>query len=416
MRLHHSAVVACVAGLALAACFTGPAADHYATALTPAGVQIRADVGRDDVRGELLETRDSGIVVLAANAITLIPFTAIHTITLAQERTGYSGGVPTPAVRERLRLLSRFPVGLPPDQLARLLAARGQRSLRVLGDSAGADAHHPAADAIAEAAFLAAARVGTRRYQDLAVARADGYRRVGGELPSLGEHWLHNGRALADTLDPAAPPILVYARVEGRPTLAGVAYTRLLGPAATYPAFPRSNATAWHEHNGGVGEEVLPPAHHAHVGDGSGARLRIVVMHAWIWIANPAGVWASDNWGLPYARLGLAPDAGPGGLHARGVSLATGSSYYLDALVAGGTLTADEESRVRRILSDHAARSAALGIGYVERARSSGSAVEEPQFVRLWESMWSEIGRAASPETEARIHLLRPALEGRAAR
>jgi hypothetical protein len=413
MRLHPTCVVAIA--LSLGACFTGPAATEYAPALSPAGVRMSVRVGRDDIRAELLETRDSGIVVLAPDVIAFIPFSAIRDFTLAQERSRYAGGIPTPAVREHLRLRSRFPHGLSPEQLARLLAAQRQDAVRVIGAPGGDLPLDPRADSTIEAAFLEAARAATHRYQDLAAARADGYRRIGGELPSLGEHWLHNGRALADTLDPAAPPILVYARVDGRPTLAGVAYTRLLGPGDGYPAFPHTTPDAWHEHNGGVGDEVLPRAHHAPqmTGDES-PRLRIVVMHAWIWIANPAGVWASENWGLPYARLGLSPDAGPGGLHARGVSLVTGASYYSDALLAGGALTADEESRVRQILSEHAGRASVLATSYARQVRSSHPGIEEPEFVRLWESMWEGIGRAVGQHNGARVGSLRPALEGRA--
>src|SRR5262245_48858082 len=58
--------------------------------------------------------------------------------------------------------------------------------------------------------FVAEAHAGTSRYHDQAVAIADGYRRVGPELPSMGEHWLNIRFILADSVDAAHPSILIY--------------------------------------------------------------------------------------------------------------------------------------------------------------------------------------------------------------
>jgi hypothetical protein len=295
-------------------------------------------------------------------------------------------------------------------------------------------AHGPTstmADSAAEAAFLAAAQAGTLRYRDLAAARADGYRPLGGELPSLGEHWVHNRRALANVLDPAAPSILVYVRVAGEPVLAGVAYTRFLAPGAPLPDFPRGRPHAWHEHNGGVEDEVLPLAHHgvsqsAKAGDGSTAstpanahpsgvvpRLRIAVMHAWIGVANPAGVWVSENWGLPYVRLGLAPHAGPGGLDARVLSLATGKDYYLRAVASVGKLDASETTRVEWILADYAARAASRRPQTDNALHLLSSPTVPAQAASLlWDSLWNEIGASVGPEAAARLAPLRAALSG----
>ena len=274
-------------------------------------------------------------------------------------------------------------------------------------------AHHHAApttiissaDSAAEAGFLAAARRGTARYQDLAQARLDGYRPLGGDLPSLGEHWVSNRRALADTLDPAAPSILVYVRVRGEPVLAGAAYTKFLAPGAPVPAFPRSRPGAWHEHNGGVEDEVLPLAHHgAQPAAAPGVRLRIAVMHAWIGVPNPAGIWESENWGLPYARLGLPADEARGGIDARVLSLATDADYYLRAIVSVGELEPDEAKRAERILSDYASRAGALaGMSAAERATAVRT---------VWGAFWDDIAAAVRPETAAKLAALRAAVSG----
>jgi hypothetical protein len=272
-------------------------------------------------------------------------------------------------------------------------------------------AHRP--DSVAEAAFIDAARAATVRYRDIDVARADGYRRVGGELPSLGEHWVHSGRAIADTLDPAAPPILVYAYIDGRPVLAGVAYTRFLKPGDAYPEFPRSAAHPWHDHNGGVDDEVLPLGHLATSAPAAtGTRLRIAVMHAWIGIENPAGLWTSDNWGLPYARLGLSPTGG--GADARALSLAAdGEDYYLRAIVSTAGLDAAERERVRALLSDHAARVMAVARAAANPGDASVRALRRTDvdaLASLWSSMWNAIDGAIRPEAAARLRPLRDAL------
>jgi hypothetical protein len=275
--------------------------------------------------------------------------------------------------------------------------------------------HAREADSGAEAVFIHAARAATARYRDIATARADGFRRLGSELPSLGEHWVHNGRALADTLDPAAPPILVYVRIDGRPTLAGVAYTRFLAAGEAYPAFPFGVAHAWHDHNGGVDDEVLPLGHlSAAPLTSNGARLRIAVMHAWIWMPNPSGVWTSDNWHLPYARAGLSPELGRGGADARAMSLASDAgAYYLRAVLAVGALEPDERERVERIVSSYAARVRVIAEDLAARPDSLARAVSIDTIHALdtlWMSMWEEIVGSVRPEVRARLAPLREAL------
>ncbi|HUF25353.1 MAG TPA: hypothetical protein VMM18_00125 [Gemmatimonadaceae bacterium] len=393
--------------LALAGCTTGPHVGSYAPAQSPAGVEIRVRLRGGEIRGELLEVRDSGIVVLPVDDVVLIPFDSIRGFRLAQESTAYAGGTPSRATHERLRLLSRFPAGIAPEHLARLLESRRQQSLRI---------HEPQADSAAEAAFIAKALAGTARFQDVAVAEEAGYRRLGGDLPSLGQHWVHGGRVLADTLDPASPSILVYVSVAGRPVLAGVAYTRLLAPGASPPAFPRSQPNAWHEHNGAVENEVLPTAHHAaHGAGGSDARLRIAVMHAWIWIANPAGVWESDNWGLPHVRLGLEPRAGPPGLDARALSLAASAQYYLRAIAGVGALTTDELTRVEIVLAEHATRAADEAARVLARPAIENEPArvgDDPALAGIWDSLWTSITDVVRPEAAARLAPLRAALAG----
>ena len=73
-------------------------------------------------------------------------------------------------------------------------------------------------------------------------------------------------------------------------------------------------------------------------------------MHAWIATENPAGVWASENWALPYVRLGVAT-SGYDPLEARVLSLATGGDYYLRAIAGTAQLDDHETARVERVLA-----------------------------------------------------------------
>jgi len=308
-------------------------------------------------------------------------------------------------------------LALPPLLAAGPSSPLGAQSSALHGAHATAAAPSTAASSLApeEAAFLDAARAATERYRELPTAIADGYRRVGGELPSMGEHWLHNGRALADTLDPAAPPILIYYRVAGRPQLAGAAYTHFLAPDAPYPSFPSGDAHAWHDHNGSVAEEVLPLGHVAAGARPTRAGSRIGVMHAWLWLANPAGPFAPNNWALPYARLGLAPPAGDSGAAAaaaaRALSLANGGdAYYVHAIVAAAAPNDSETARVGAILAGYGGFATELAARLAARPPRESRAPEVAALAALWEPLWSQIAAVLRPETSARLDPLRAAL------
>jgi len=140
-------LLACVA----AGCSLGMTATKYPPALGPRGVGVRLDLGQRQVVGELIVVRDSGVVILTGGTSSSVPtaegnttrardqarlqFVAYRDILSSKvDRTSASVAVtdrqaPDPGVRERLRLLSRFPQGLTADLLKRLLAAHGQTEL-----------------------------------------------------------------------------------------------------------------------------------------------------------------------------------------------------------------------------------------------------------------------------------------------
>ena len=131
MRLHRLLPALFATALIAVGCAIGPSEKNFKPAISPAGVEARLRFRRGELRGELIEVRDSGLVVAPPGDVLFVPFTAIRAATFAQTTLAPAPGIPGPQVRERIRLLSRFPNGLSPDQLERFLASRGRQSLRV---------------------------------------------------------------------------------------------------------------------------------------------------------------------------------------------------------------------------------------------------------------------------------------------
>jgi hypothetical protein len=117
-----------VLALLAAACVFGPSAAKFEPARGPHGVTATiTTTGGTLVTGELIEVRDTGLLVAHPTAIVSVPYTATRSAAFAQTTLAIKGGqAPAPSVRERLRLLSRFPQGLSAPLLQQLLAARGQ--------------------------------------------------------------------------------------------------------------------------------------------------------------------------------------------------------------------------------------------------------------------------------------------------
>ncbi len=259
-------------------------------------------------------------------------------------------------------------------------------------------AHQAAAEAeIAE--FLAHGRAATARYRDRSVAIADGYRLLGPDFPAMGEHWINPGLLLDGRFDAAQPAVLSYATFDGRPTLLGVAYAFPLGPGEAPPPFP---GHGWHDHVGSIDEESVL-LNHIVSGHGHQPGVRVAMLHAWLWLENPAGVFESDNWALPFTRLGLeVPAAFPTGA-AKALSLASGSDlYYLMLLRALAQPTTAEETAAQELLTRYR--------GLVEAwlsARPSPqsllSAAELAEVSTLWTELWRQIDSRLRPAAALRL-------------
>ncbi|MFN2315965.1 MAG: hypothetical protein ABR551_03030 [Gemmatimonadales bacterium] len=227
-------------------------------------------------------------------------------------------------------------------------------------------AQAPGDSAVAAREFVAQVREATVRYRDQAQAVQDGYRPIGPDFPGMGEHWISVPLLLEGGLDRRRPPILEYARLGGEVTLVGAAFAVLLAAGQPPPALDglTLDPTAWHYHGGTVQEESFVAAHaHGHPSDAGGPR--VAVLHVWAWLDNPDGPFATDNWALPFARLGLPrPALPPNRDVAHALALASGGEGYYLALVAA---VAPLDSMQRAAVTEGLARAAAEIRSLLER-------------------------------------------------
>lgn len=254
-----------------------------------------------------------------------------------------------------------------------------------------------APDSGALAGFVALARAATARFHSLDDARAAGYRPVGPDFPSMGQHWVHSALILRETLDGAEPAILEYADVTGRPTLVGVAYA-VLARDGRSPAGLPVPADAWHFHRGTVEQESFLPSHAgaAHVDPGPG----IAVLHAWVWLDNPDGLLATDNWALPYARLGyeMPRDASRDAGRALTLAAGDGGRAYLEALLrVVGRPSPAEARRLATLVTRHQEATRAL----LRDARQGPPPAT--QLAACWSALWEDVRGVVRPEVWERL-------------
>jgi hypothetical protein len=115
------------------ACVFGPHVGSFGPANSPSGVATTLRVRPNTVTAELLEVRDSGLVVLNGRTVTFVPYHAIDVGTFKQRGVVLMDGKsPSKDERNELRLVSRFPQGLTPETERRLLDAYRQSSIVVL--------------------------------------------------------------------------------------------------------------------------------------------------------------------------------------------------------------------------------------------------------------------------------------------
>jgi hypothetical protein len=147
---------------------------------------------------------------------------------------------------------------------------------------------------------LASAKAATAKYRDIDAARADGYFQVTQFIPGLGLH-LANLRIPNTQFDPARPQILLYQPESGgKLRLVGVAY-QYVHLNDTPPAGFAGGADVWHYHTdlcfqkGGSVTIAFDDAACKAVGGLAFQKQTAWLLHAWVWKANPDGVFTEVN-------------------------------------------------------------------------------------------------------------------------
>ena len=104
--------------------------ESFPPARTPKGVTGIIMTSRGVYSAELIEVRDTGIVILAGRTFRFVPYSGIA----SSDFDGIDDSIshrtaPSAKAREHLSLVSRFPQRLTPELLQQLLGANGQTEL-----------------------------------------------------------------------------------------------------------------------------------------------------------------------------------------------------------------------------------------------------------------------------------------------
>ncbi|HYH79008.1 MAG TPA: hypothetical protein VEX86_04405 [Longimicrobium sp.] len=281
--------------------------------------------------------------------------------------------------------------------------------------TAAAHAAHSAAaisadDAAVLARQVAAVRAATERYRDHANAVADGYRLFGRESPLMGEHWYRQD-LVGRPLDLARPSTLQYATIGGRKVLAGVAYTVYRRPGDPVPAGFAGDADAWHTHDiAHLADAAVSdrPLLHRIVQRrirqgklGPDGRTLLTMVHGWVWLDNPDGMFAQEHRALPYLRAGL-PAAWAAGARddaAEGIALLAPNACAQEAERTGRIARAGraQEGRLAAACEQHAAQLRAA-LAQRRDARTANAAAAQ-----AWRAYEAAASRILTAEQQARM-------------
>jgi hypothetical protein len=244
-------------------------------------------------------------------------------------------------------------------------------------------------------ALVARARSATEMYADRAAAIAAGYRRVGRDFPSMGEHWLSPKLIVEGAFDVSRPQLLTYVKIDGRPVLTGVVYAIPLKQGESPPRAFGPDAL-WHEHNGSIDEEGLLPEHHSTPSAAVGTR--VAFLHVWTRIPASEGIFSAENWAIPFLRLHLdVPGSFPNGA-ARALSLLTGGREFFEELIGAqqaSTVAASIDAGVSEVSAT------------VARAKSQGRELNSAELEALdatWKRLVSGIRDRVGADAAKRIN------------
>ena len=263
--------------------------------------------------------------------------------------------------------------------------------------AAGATAGGQASKAAADSAFIAQARAATARFKDIEVAVGENYVKMGPDFPAMGEHWVKGELIMRGVLDPAQPAILTYARIGDSLTLTGAVYAIVQMHGDALPDSP--SHAQWHDHVGTIDEESLL-FHDRHDGE-SGAKVHLMVLHAWLWVPNPSGTFATDNWSLPFERLGVSAPGGSADAARMASLLTTGASYFARLFAVSGELRERDAGQVLAVLERHREQVARWWDALPRRDTLSPSDVA--YLAEGWGQLKRDVARAVDPAAARRL-------------
>lgn len=267
-------------------------------------------------------------------------------------------------------------------------------------------------EAAALRAQLEQVRAATARYRDIRVAEREGWKRFGRqEGPLMGEHWYLPDRVDAP-FDVARPSTLQYASIGGRKVLVGVAYTVYRRPGDPLPAGFAGQDDHWHTHDVArlgraltEGRPVLRwlAEHRAgqRASPARAGRTHLTMVHAWVWLPNPDGIFAQHHRAMPYLRAGLPAAWAEGGSEAaaQGIALLApgacrGEAARVDALARldGG--------QTRQLLASCDRSAAEVQRAY--RARTT-AAVLNREAGAAWSGYAATLQRVLRPDQKERL-------------
>lgn len=230
-----------------------------------------------------------------------------------------------------------------------------------------------------QAAQLEEVRAAVQRYRDFRVAEREGWERFGDDAPLMGFHYYNEDAPdymHGDALDFSRPNNLMYTEIDGEMVLTGVAFVVRLGEGEPVPEGFAGHQDRWHVHDFVAAIEAATEGrpiirwlanrwiddNYRNHGDERG---RMAMVHAWVTLDNPDGVFADYNRTVPYMKLGLPRSYWHGASEeaARGLNLATEGGCDAHA----GTLwIADANGRQKRAIEEaceHGARMVRQALG-----------------------------------------------------
>jgi hypothetical protein len=136
MNMTHRNFILIAAMMTLNACAIGGNAENWAVAKGPAGAMVDVKTSSANMKAELMEVGDEGVVLRRSDGkLVFARYASINHLRASRQGAGYKAGGrvrPSAVAMENLKLISHFPHGITPEIRARLLTNAGQSEYMVV--------------------------------------------------------------------------------------------------------------------------------------------------------------------------------------------------------------------------------------------------------------------------------------------